>query len=70
MVYTGDMIVSDIVDSHPQAKDVLQSFGLPCCRCIVAYHETLAEGLQPHELDVETVLKKLNTLPSGGAESR
>lgn len=59
MGYTADMKVCDIVNAHPAAKDVLLSFGLPCYRCEVAWHETLAEGLRPHALDPEVVLEKL-----------
>ena len=60
MTYTSDMLLCDIVDSHPLAKDVLLEFGLPCNNCIVAYHETLAEGVQPHDLDADLVLQRLN----------
>ncbi len=60
--FRGDMVVSDIVDSHPRAKDVLEGFGLPCHRCVVAWHETLAEGCHPMGLDVERILESLNAL--------
>lgn len=57
--YSKDMIVADIVDAHPKAESVLLEFGLPCSTCVVAYHETLAEGVKPHHLDVEVVLARL-----------
>lgn len=62
MAYTKDMLLCDIVDSHPQAKDILLDFGLPCYKCIVAYTETLAEGVQPHDLDADKIIEKLDTL--------
>ena len=62
MGYTKEMLLCDIVDSHPQAKDVLLDFGLPCFKCIVAYTETLAEGVQPHDLDADKIIEKLDAL--------
>ncbi|MEE9394690.1 MAG: DUF1858 domain-containing protein [Planctomycetota bacterium] len=57
--YSQEMIVADIVDAHPKAKDVLLEFGLPCSECIVAFHETLAVGVQPHGLDAEVIVARL-----------
>lgn len=61
MPYAKDMLVCDIVDSHPKAKDVLLSFGLPCYRCVVAFEETLEEGLRPHGIAPDDVLAKLDS---------
>ena len=60
MGYRADMRVADLVDAHPRAKDVLMEFKLPCYRCIVAYDETLAEGLFPHGIDPADVIARLN----------
>jgi hybrid cluster-associated redox disulfide protein len=60
MSWSGDTPVHEIVDGHPRAKDVLESFGLPCWKCVVAYHETLAEGLQPHGIELSEVLARLD----------
>lgn len=62
MAYTKEMLLCDIVDSHPKAKDVLLEFGLPCYKCIVAYTETLAEGVQPHDLDADKIIERLDAL--------
>lgn len=59
--WSADMLLCDIVDAHPDAKGVLESFGLPCWRCVVAYHETLVEGCRPHGLDPAVVLAALET---------
>ncbi len=67
-VFTKEMLVCDIVDSHPGAKDVLLEFGLPCFRCVVAYTETLAEGVQPHDLDADLIIERLNALPGKGTK--
>ena len=60
--YHGGMLVSDVVDSDPRAKEVLLEFGLPCHRCVVAWHETLEEGCAPLGLRVGQVLERLNAL--------
>jgi len=59
--YQKDMLVADLVNAHPLAKDVLLEFGLPCHECIVAWHETLEEGLRPHGIPVDDVLLALKT---------
>ena len=60
MGYTPDMIVADIVDSHPKAASVLLSFGLNCSECIVAWYETLEQGLAPHGIAAGDVIAKLD----------
>ncbi len=67
--YNAGMIVADIVNANPEAAEVLASFGLPCSRCIVAWSETLQEGLAPHGLDLEVVLDKLNRCAPFGEQS-
>lgn len=62
MTWTAETPVHEIVDGHPRAREVLESFGLPCWKCVVAYHESLAEGLKPHGLDLDEVLARLNEL--------
>ncbi len=69
MVYSQDMLLCDIVDSHPEAQGILLGFGLPCHNCIVAYHETLAEGVRPHDLDADKILERLNALEKSSAKT-
>lgn len=59
---TADTLVADAVNSHPEAKEVLLARGLPCYRCEVAFHETLATGCAPLGLDVANVVQALNAL--------
>jgi len=60
--FRKEMLICDVVDGHPGAKDILLEFGLPCHRCIVAWTETLAEGCHPLALEVDRVLERLNAL--------
>lgn len=56
------MLVADALEADPRAKDVLLELGLPCHQCVVADHETLAEGCTPLGLDVNRVVERLNAL--------
>ncbi|MAG54951.1 MAG: hypothetical protein CMJ83_01540 [Planctomycetes bacterium] len=59
-----DMLVADAVDSDPRVQGVLLEYGLPCSECIVAFHESLAEGCGPLGLEVDEVVSRLNALSS------
>lgn len=60
--FSRDMLVADVVDAHPRAKEVLLEYGLPCSECIVAFHESLAQGCAPLGLQVDEVVERLNAL--------
>jgi hybrid cluster-associated redox disulfide protein len=56
------MLVADAVNVDPRVQDVLTEYGLPCSSCIVAWHETLADGCAPLGLSVDEVVARLNAL--------
>jgi hybrid cluster-associated redox disulfide protein len=56
------MRVADAVDAHASAKEVLLEYGLPCSECIVAFHESLAEGCAALRLNIDEVVERLNAL--------
>jgi hybrid cluster-associated redox disulfide protein len=60
--FRPDMRVADAVDTDPRVAEVLREYGLPCDQCIVAWHETLAEGCAPLGLEVEAIVARLNEL--------
>ncbi len=60
---TGDMIIADVIDNHPEVVDVLFNHGIQCFGCGAATQETLADGYRGHygeEADVETFLGEIN----------
>ncbi len=60
---TADMTMGDIVKQFPAAIPVIQSAGLHCVGCHVAYWETLSDGCKAHgmsEEDVQHLLEKIN----------
>ncbi|PLX91631.1 MAG: disulfide oxidoreductase [Desulfuromonas sp.] len=54
--------MAEILKCHPQAKEVLESFGLCCSTCSGAKHESLEQGAINHGLDVNELLNRLNAL--------
>ena len=60
-----DMLVATAVDADPGAAGVFLHFGLPCSKCIVAYHETIAQGCAPMGIAADEVVARLNGLVSG-----
>ena len=54
-------ILKDILEKNADAEDILLSFGMHCLYCPCAQSETLEEACAVHELDVDSVLKALNS---------
>lgn len=49
---------------RPDAARVLyEEFGLPCCECEVAFHETFEQGVPCAGHDVAAVVSRLNACP-------
>ena len=57
---TKDMLIGEVIDRYPETIGVFQSHGFGCIGCIVADHETVEEGAEAHEMDVEGLIKDLN----------
>jgi len=60
---TGDMIIADVIEKHPEVVDVLFNHGIQCFGCGAATTEKLADGYRGHygeDADVEQFLKEIN----------
>ena len=53
-------IISYVLENHPQAEEILTSFGFHCLYCPCSQMETLEEACDVHGIDVEEVIQKLN----------
>ena len=53
-------IISYVLENHPNAEEILTSFGFHCLYCPCAQMETLEEACQVHEVDVNKLLDALN----------
>lgn len=54
-------ILKDILEKNANAEEILLGFGMHCLYCPCAQSETLEEACAVHELDVDSVLKALNS---------
>ncbi|MDP2717968.1 MAG: DUF1858 domain-containing protein, partial [Candidatus Micrarchaeota archaeon] len=55
-VITKDMTIGEVVQSHPQAVDIMLSRGFHCVGCHVSPYETIEQGAKGHgmsEADVD-----------------
>ncbi|MHB0999303.1 MAG: DUF1858 domain-containing protein [Armatimonadota bacterium] len=59
---TKDTRISDIIKVCPSAPEVLNRHGMGCFACMAASAETIEEGAQMHEVDVQAVLDELNAV--------
>jgi hybrid cluster-associated redox disulfide protein len=61
--YSADMLISDVLVSHPEAVAVFNRFGLGCPSCLAAEMETLQSVATMHDVPVESLLDALDALP-------
>ncbi|MDY7076026.1 MAG: DUF1858 domain-containing protein [Chloroflexota bacterium] len=60
-VIKKDMPIGEIVEKYPQTIEVFMRHGLMCFGCAVARFENLEQGAMAHGINVELLLKDLNT---------
>ncbi|WP_303722827.1 DUF1858 domain-containing protein [Malonomonas rubra] len=59
---TKDMTFHQVLQMAPEVAKVLGTFNLGCVGCMGAMNETLEQGARAHGLDVDEILKALNTI--------
>ncbi len=57
---TKDSIISEIIETNPNAIGILMGYGMGCIGCPSAQMETLEQACSIHGLDLNEVLEKLN----------
>lgn len=60
MKITKDMLITDILDQHPDAAGILVNHGMGCLGCPSAQFESLEQAAKVHGMDVEKLLEDLN----------
>jgi len=65
---TPDMLIRDVLVTHPGAADVFERHGLPCAACMAAGMETVSAVATMHDVSVAALIADLNAVPSGPAE--
>lgn len=59
---TKDMTIGEIIRMNPKYAEVLMTFGMGCVGCPSAQGETVEQAAQVHGLDLDNLLRALNTL--------
>lgn len=62
IVFHKDMTLTEVVELHPYARNVLIGFGLHCISCPISPVETLEEACQVHGIELDYLLKKLDEI--------
>ena len=57
-----DMTISQVLQKHPHAANIMQQFGLHCFGCSVNVFETLEEGILGHGMPESTLEEMLEAL--------
>ncbi len=63
---SGDMLVGQIVNEHPEVIDTLMGIGMHCLGCPSAQMESLADAAYVHGLDPQMVVDAVNKKIDGG----
>ncbi len=63
MKFDKEMSMGEILSANPNARAVLEGFGMHCCGCPMSQAEALGDACDVHDIDVELVLAELNNLP-------
>lgn len=61
MTITKEMKIGDIVQQYPQTLKVFFKHGLMCVGCAAARFENLEQGAIAHGIDIDAMLKDLNS---------
>ena len=56
-----DTKIGEIVENAPEKVEILLDAGMHCLGCPASQAETIAEACDVHGIDVEELIKKLNS---------
>ncbi len=65
---TKDMPIGDVVREYPQTIEVFLRHGLMCFGCAIARFENVEQGAMAHGINVDTLMKDLNSAVPQAAE--
>ena len=57
-----NMSIHEVVRKHPETIPIFEKFGLGCVGCEAALFENIEQGAKVHGIDVETIIKSLNSV--------
>ena len=62
MAITKDMSILEVVQQYPDTAEVFMSAGMGCLGCAAAHFENIEQGAMAHGIDVDQLVKDLNTV--------
>jgi hybrid cluster-associated redox disulfide protein len=57
---TKEMTIGEVIERYPQAALVLMENGFHCVGCPASQAETIEQGAQVHQVDLDKLLSDLN----------
>ena len=61
MEINKDMTIGELLEKAPEKAEILLEAGMHCLGCPASQAETIAEACEVHGIDVEEIIKKLNS---------
>lgn len=61
MEINKDMTIGELLEKAPEKAEILLEAGMHCFGCPASQAETIAEACDVHGIDVEELIKKLNS---------
>ena len=61
MQINKDMTIGELLEKAPEKAEILLEAGMHCLGCPASQAETIAEACDVHGIDVEELIKKLNS---------
>lgn len=59
---TKDTSIFEVIQTHPEVREVFKKFGMGCLGCMGAEAETIEAGAHMHGIDLDQLLKELNNV--------
>ena len=60
MAMTKDMSIVEIVQTYPDAVEVLMNAGMGCLGCAASHFENIEQGAMAHGIDIDALIEALN----------
>ena len=61
MKINKDMTIGELLEEAPEKAEILLEAGMHCLGCPASQAETIAEACEVHGIDIEELIKKLNS---------
>jgi hybrid cluster-associated redox disulfide protein len=67
MAITKDMSIQEVVQKYPDTVGVFMDSGMGCLGCAMSHFENIEQGALAHGIDVDQLMKDLNTVAAAKA---